>query len=730
MRRHLQSSPRRAGRSSVAAPHGGRSARWWAPALLVAFASHATALGDDGSSTKAITIDDAIAAVEPTMKPPKRFALLVGVGDYADERIPDLPACPRDVDALAEVLRDPNRGLFPSDHVVVLREQDVVRANVVAALDSLARRAGPDDLVVVFFSGHGAVDDKGRAYWVMHDTKVDALRSTALPELEITELLGEIRTRRLVTIIDACYSAATADVQARKSLLDLAAIYPDFKGDGRVGLVASKGDQLSMVITDRNDPGFGRSAFSFHLVEGLRGGADDEGNQDGVVELDELWSYAKDRTIETSRRQGGRQEPQLKGQLGSRFLLAIDGERLRTAAAAKKADAERRAQATAQLRRLLDDDAIDAQRFAEAERLLALAAPNAAERARIALYLDVAEGRLAPKHLAAMLDAAASQPVAEGSAQLRWPDRLASIASRFAATDAPLAIVYRLDACARLAVLGRFARAATAATAWSDAARASMRRTALLVDPFPPLIDATLVERCSLHDFADDAAMTARLAPDDASKVRAAEQRGRIVSGDAILAALGGTCIARMPGDDAGFERMLARPDDERPSFAAALRRLCAADPTIGVVAEGPWFVAKLASYAGDAPGRLFVGRVFEQLALPADDLFAREYAASTSRLAAVSIAAEPNPAIGPTWLRCTARVDFGSAPNAELAEPGWSAFVDRLAERCGEAAVRGVGVQRSDASLLLAFDLDAEAAAAWIDAHVALPGSAASKRP
>ena len=38
---------------------------------------------------------------------------------------------------------------------------------------------GKDDLVVVFFSGHGATDETGSAYWVMNDTQVGRLRATA-----------------------------------------------------------------------------------------------------------------------------------------------------------------------------------------------------------------------------------------------------------------------------------------------------------------------------------------------------------------------------------------------------------------------------------------------------------------------------------------------------------------------------------------------------------------------
>ena len=279
----------------------------WSASLLVATFACPGPPATPDPLRKAIGVEEAVARLDPAQRPPNRFALVVGVGQYADRRIPALPACERDARELASVLADPAMGLFPPQNVTLLVDGEVTRTAVVAALDRLARDAGPDDLVVVYFSGHGATDEKGRAYWVMGDTRVDALRATALPEVEITELLGEIASRRLVTIIDACYSAATASVGSTKSLIDLGRIYPEFRGDGRVGLTASKGDQLSVVITDRGDPGFGHSAFTYHVIEGLRGHADARGNGDGVIELDELWSFVKDRTIETARREGGNQ---------------------------------------------------------------------------------------------------------------------------------------------------------------------------------------------------------------------------------------------------------------------------------------------------------------------------------------------------------------------------------------------------------------------------------------
>ena len=50
--------------------------------------------------------------------------------------------------------------MFPKDHVTLLLDEQVTPENVKDGLDQLSRLAGPEDLVVVFFSGHGATDDQ------------------------------------------------------------------------------------------------------------------------------------------------------------------------------------------------------------------------------------------------------------------------------------------------------------------------------------------------------------------------------------------------------------------------------------------------------------------------------------------------------------------------------------------------------------------------------------------
>jgi len=347
---------------------------------------------------KAISIEEAVRELPNSIKTPNRYALVIGVGRYEDERIPELPAASNDAQRLYEILIDPAIGMFPKEDVEPLLDEDVTRIDVVDALDTLARKVSRDDLVVIYFSGHGAVDEAGRSYWVMYNTRIDSLRASALSETEISELLSSIKTTRLVTFIDACYSASTAEVSGSKSWADLQKIYPEFKGDGRVAITASKGDQLSVVIKDKNHPGYGYSAFTWNILSGMKGEGDSD--KDGVVTVSELWNYVKDRTETTARQQGGNQQPQLKGQIGSKFLLTVDGERL-------VANSQQFKQLIGNLQQLFLAGKLTPEQYKRAETLLKSKAESLdqMERERRQVYVDLASGKLDSRYLQAALDA-------------------------------------------------------------------------------------------------------------------------------------------------------------------------------------------------------------------------------------------------------------------------------------------------------------------------------------
>ena len=277
-------------------------------------------------------------------------AVIVGVNRYADPRIRDLSYARADAEELAAILCDPGLGGFLEENVTLLVDEDATRRSIVSAVGThLSRSASPDDLVCVFFAGHGATDpDPSRQsldglakYLLPHDADLDDLFSSAVPMQDVERFFSRIAARQIIFFLDACYSGG-ADTFATRSVLT-----PDFLhrlaegGEGRLVMTSCRPNEVS--LEDARFGG-GHGLYSHYLLKGLRGEADAGG--DGLVTLDELYDYLHKNVSAHARRVGGSMSPIRTGTAqGDIFLTAFrtDAQKevdrfLEVAAAARQVD--------------------------------------------------------------------------------------------------------------------------------------------------------------------------------------------------------------------------------------------------------------------------------------------------------------------------------------------------------------------------------------------------------
>ncbi|MBG0825925.1 hypothetical protein HS048_35210 [Planomonospora sp. ID91781] len=238
---------------------------------------------------------------------------------YGDRQLSRLRAPARDVRDFAAVLEDPAIGGFSvtrvldkSAHEVRLAVQDFLHGRTV------------DDLVLIYLSCHGVLDDFRRLYLAATDTRKDRLAATGLEAAWLLDLLEHCRARRQVLILDACFSGAFA--HRAKGSVDLG-LRDRFlgQGRGRVVLTASTATEYSFegVPLDGSEPS--GSVFTTALVEGLRTGRADA-DQDGLISIDEAYRY----TFDEVQAAGAKQTPQrwLYGGAGDIILAHVPEGRL------------------------------------------------------------------------------------------------------------------------------------------------------------------------------------------------------------------------------------------------------------------------------------------------------------------------------------------------------------------------------------------------------------------
>lgn len=246
----------------------------------------------------------------------QRFAVLIGSGSYPNEpKLMDLHCPPRDVEGLAAALR--SRGSFASVAVV----KDAPHHEALLEINRTLKRAGKEDLVFIYYSGHGKLDLANRLYLCTPNTVVDALEATAIPVHSIRDYADVASCYQVVLVLDCCFSGAAGGVFARSSVDDQLQLVS--RGRGTYIMTASTAVQVALEKEQER-----YSAFTKHIVEGLETEAADV-DEDGLITMDELYQYVHEQL-----RRDGFQEPM-------KWAINVRGELL-IARTGKSPRAERR----------------------------------------------------------------------------------------------------------------------------------------------------------------------------------------------------------------------------------------------------------------------------------------------------------------------------------------------------------------------------------------------------
>lgn len=231
------------------------------------------------------------APTEPTAVVGERWAVILGISDYREDRL-DLQYADRDAEALRNLLVE--QGGFRSDHVQLLTNAQATQREVRTALFTFLASAKPEDMVLIFLAGHGVQDAKNpdNFFFLVHDSKLDNLGGTAIPMWDLGSLMDfTIRAQSIVVFADTCHSGAVLERgnAALGATLNFFNRYLEVlaRRKGRLVLTASQSHEFSL-----EKPELQHGVFTQSLLLGLGGSADDN-PEDGVVTAGELIDYVR-----------------------------------------------------------------------------------------------------------------------------------------------------------------------------------------------------------------------------------------------------------------------------------------------------------------------------------------------------------------------------------------------------------------------------------------------------
>ena len=250
------------------------------------------------------------------------WAVVVGINDYPNTR--RLKWAVNDAKAFYRHLVDVIQ--VPAENVTLLLNQDASLSRLRSTLGTqLKKMAGKQDMVIIYFAGHGATEkdvmspdgDGLEKYILPYDVDTEDLYASALPMREISHIFYRIQSQRIIFIADACYSGAsggrTISLTGIRANISDAFLDRIAAGKGTIIMTASGANEVSA-----ENEKLQHGVFTYYLLEGLTGAAD--ADKDGLITVDEIYQYV---SVQVPRATGQEQHPVKKGTLEGRLILGI-----------------------------------------------------------------------------------------------------------------------------------------------------------------------------------------------------------------------------------------------------------------------------------------------------------------------------------------------------------------------------------------------------------------------
>jgi hypothetical protein len=223
----------------------------------------------------------------------KAYAVMVGISRYlhaGEGGLSNLPFADDDAEALYEALLAYG---WDDDHITCLTNEKATQRQVIISLESWLTKAGPDDLILLYWSGHGFPDpeDPEKVYFACHDTD-PRIPATGYRMDRVREVLEERKAKNVVILADTCHAGKLITRGDRG--ISVRPYVERLRREHKVprGWIFMVGADTDRQAIEHSS--WANGAFTHCLLKGLRGEADgfeSVGPADGVVSMGELRAY-------------------------------------------------------------------------------------------------------------------------------------------------------------------------------------------------------------------------------------------------------------------------------------------------------------------------------------------------------------------------------------------------------------------------------------------------------
>ena len=259
-----------------------------------------------------------------TSEKPNLYLITIGINQYKNPKY-NLNYAQADADAVEKVIKGSSASLFKEVISYPIRNDKAIKGNIIKAFDEIKKRSLEQDVLFVYYAGHGVMSEggqKAREFFIIpYDItqlygRDELLFEKAISAEEMKSYAQSINAQKQVFILDACQSAGALESVAARGAMEEKAIAQMARSTGTFWITASGSNQFATEFEK-----LGHGVFTYALLEGVKGQADANGDQ--KLTIRELSTYIENKVPELSEQFKGLSQFPSAYSFGNDFPIVI-----------------------------------------------------------------------------------------------------------------------------------------------------------------------------------------------------------------------------------------------------------------------------------------------------------------------------------------------------------------------------------------------------------------------
>lgn len=247
---------------------------------------------------------------KPILSKPDMHILAVGINQYRNAKY-NLNYCVGDAQGFVNAITPKAKKIFSNIHTTLLLDREANRAGVLAALASIQAAVKPEDVLIIFYAGHGMAMDieengpsRNEFFYILSEVTQmsDPMKCAqeGISGTEMRKILSDIKATKQVMFVDACNSGAFAQQFAVRGAAEENALAKLSRASGSVIYASTTKEQFATELAALK-----HGAFTYVLIDALGGQA---GLPNGQLTVSSIKAYVDDKIPEITKKYKGEEQ--------------------------------------------------------------------------------------------------------------------------------------------------------------------------------------------------------------------------------------------------------------------------------------------------------------------------------------------------------------------------------------------------------------------------------------